>query len=97
MGENPLEIEGAFWGLISGLLIGIVRFLWEYSYTAMPCQLEHLDQRPSLVRFHFLYFSVLLFFISSLVTIVVSLLTKPLPERCVSGDESSRWEWSSDV
>ncbi|CAF1312422.1 unnamed protein product [Adineta ricciae] len=77
--------EGAFWGLISGLVIGIIRFIWEYSYTAMPCQLEHLDQRPSLVRFNFLYFSVLLFVISAIVTIVVSLLTKPLAEKYIAG------------
>ncbi|CAF0890909.1 unnamed protein product [Adineta steineri] len=76
--------EGAFWGLISGLFIGIFRFIWEYSYTAMPCQLEHLDKRPSIVRFNFLYFSVLLFIISGIVTIVVSLLTKPIPEKYIS-------------
>ena len=69
---------------MSGLLIGVIRFIWEYSYTAMPCQLEHLDERPSVVRFHFLYFSVLLFFISAIVTIVVSLLTQPIPEKYVS-------------
>ncbi|CAF3936237.1 unnamed protein product [Rotaria magnacalcarata] len=77
--------EGAFWGLISGLFIGIFRFIWEYSYTAMPCQFEHLDKRPSVVRFNFLYFSVLLFIISGIVTIVVSLLTKPIPEKYISG------------
>ena len=62
----------------------MVRFIWEYSYTAMPCQLEHLDKRPSIVRFNFLYFSIVLFFISAIVTIVVSLLTKPIPEKYVS-------------
>lgn len=49
----------------------------------MPCQLEHLDKRPSVVRFNFLYFSILLFLISAIVTIVVSLLTKPIPEKYV--------------
>jgi hypothetical protein len=70
--------------LIAGLFVGIVRFIWEYSYTAMPCQLEHLDKRPSIVRFNFLYFSIVLFIISGIVTIVVSLLTKPIPEKYVS-------------
>ncbi|CAF4197316.1 unnamed protein product, partial [Rotaria sordida] len=40
--------EGAFWGLISGLFVGMIRFIWEYSYTAMPCQPGHLDKRPSI-------------------------------------------------
>ncbi|CAF1235103.1 unnamed protein product [Rotaria sp. Silwood1] len=78
-------LGGAFWGLICGLFIGIIRFIWEYSYSAMPCQLEHLDKRPSIVRFNFLYFSLLLFIISGIVTIVVSLLTKPIPEKYISG------------
>ncbi|CAF1138164.1 unnamed protein product [Rotaria sp. Silwood1] len=77
--------EGAFWGLIAGLFVGMFRFIWEYSYTAMPCQLEHLDKRPTIIRFNFLYFSVLLFFISAIVTIVVSLLTKPIPDKYISG------------
>ncbi|CAF3600986.1 unnamed protein product [Rotaria sp. Silwood1] len=77
--------EGAFWGLIAGLFVGMFRFIWEYSYTAMPCQLEHLDKHPTIIRFNFLYFSVLLFFISAIVTIVVSLLTKPIPDKYISG------------
>jgi Na+/proline symporter len=81
---HNFDFQGAFWGLISGLFIGILRFIWEYSYATMPCQLEHLDKRPSVVRFNYLYFSVLLFIISAIVTIVVSLLTKPIPEKYVS-------------
>ncbi|CAF1275738.1 unnamed protein product [Rotaria sordida] len=77
--------EGAFWGLIAGLFVGMFRFIWEYSYTAMPCQFQHLDKRPSIIRFNFLYFSILLFFISASVTIVVSLLTKPIPDKYISG------------
>jgi hypothetical protein len=50
----------------------------------MPCQLEYLDKRPLIVRFNFLYFSIVLFIISGIVTIVVSLLTKPIPEKYVS-------------
>jgi hypothetical protein len=50
----------------------------------MPCELEHLDKRPSIIRFNFLYFSIVLFLISGLVTIVVSLLTKPIPDKYVS-------------
>ncbi|CAF0993875.1 unnamed protein product [Didymodactylos carnosus] len=75
--------EGAFWGLVVGLIVGVIRFIWEYSYSAMPCALEHLDQRPSVIKFNFLYFSILLFFISATVTIVVSLITRPLPEQYV--------------
>ncbi|CAF1127006.1 unnamed protein product [Rotaria sordida] len=77
--------EGAFWGLIAGLFVGMFRFIWEYSYTAMPCQFQYLDKRPSIIRFNFLYFSILLFFISAIVTIVVSLLTKPIPDKYISG------------
>jgi hypothetical protein len=50
----------------------------------MPCQLEHLDKRPTIIRFNFLYFSIVLFLITAFVTIIVSLLTKPIPEKYVS-------------
>ncbi|CAF4876525.1 unnamed protein product [Rotaria sp. Silwood1] len=75
--------EGAFWGLICGLIIGLIRFIWEFSYSVPPCELSHTDQRPTVVKFHFLYFAVLLFVLTCLITITISLLTRPIPDQCV--------------
>ncbi|CAF0983797.1 unnamed protein product [Adineta ricciae] len=77
--------EGAFWGLICGLIIGLIRFIWEFSYTVPPCVLSHTDQRPEAVKFHFLYFAIVLFVLTCLITITISLLTRPIPSQCLHG------------
>ncbi|CAF1234686.1 unnamed protein product [Rotaria sordida] len=77
--------EGAFWGLICGLIIGLIRFIWEFSYSVPPCELSHMDQRPAAVKFHFLYFAILLFVLTCLITITISLLTRPIPDQCLHG------------
>jgi hypothetical protein len=64
-------------------VIGLIRFIWEFSYSVPPCALASTDQRPEAVKFHFLYFAILLFALTCLVTITVSFLTRPIPEQCV--------------
>ncbi|CAF3674837.1 unnamed protein product [Rotaria sordida] len=77
--------EGAFWGLICGLVIGLIRFIWEFSYSVPPCLYSSTDSRPQAVKFHFLYFAILLFVLTCLVTITISLLTRPIPQQCLHG------------
>ncbi|CAF1436999.1 unnamed protein product [Rotaria sordida] len=77
--------EGAFWGLICGLIIGLIRFIWEFSYSVPPCLYSSTDSRPQAVKFHFLYFAILLFVLTCLVTITISLLTRPIPQQCLYG------------
>ncbi|CAF1014490.1 unnamed protein product [Adineta ricciae] len=77
--------EGAFWGLICGLVIGLIRFIWEFSYSIPPCQLTATDRRPEIIKFHFLNFALLLFVLTCLVTIIISLLSRPIPEQCLHG------------
>ncbi|CAF2951834.1 unnamed protein product [Rotaria sp. Silwood2] len=77
--------EGAFWGLICGLVIGLIRFIWEFSYSVPSCLYSSTDTRPQAVKFHFLYFAILLFVLTCLVTITVSLLTRPIPAQCLHG------------
>ncbi|CAF0903357.1 unnamed protein product [Adineta steineri] len=77
--------ESAFWGLICGLIIGLIRFIWEFSYVVPSCELLHTDQRPAAIKFHFLYFAILLFVLTYLITITISLLTRPIPEQCLYG------------
>ena len=75
--------QGAFWGLIGGLLMGLARLVPEFSFGSGSCV------RPSgcpalLCRFHYLYFAILLFVCSGLLTLVVSLCTPPIPRKHVS-------------
>ncbi|CAF3377085.1 unnamed protein product [Rotaria sp. Silwood2] len=77
--------EGAFWALICGLVIGLIRFIWEFSYSVPPCLLSATDQRPEAIKFHYLFFAILLFVLTCLVAITISLLSRPIPEQCLHG------------
>ncbi|KAK3595791.1 hypothetical protein CHS0354_025428 [Potamilus streckersoni] len=72
---------GAFWGLMVGLLVGLVRFIWEYLYNVPPCG-ESYDYRPSVIKdIHYLHFAIILFTIVVIVTTIISLLTPPIEDK----------------
>ncbi|XP_067119222.1 sodium/glucose cotransporter 4-like [Centruroides vittatus] len=74
--------KGAFWGLVSGLVIGLIRFGLEYSYTVPPCASKLPDPRPAIIsKVHFLHFGCILFVSVCIIATVVSLMTKPIPEK----------------
>ncbi|GIY78592.1 hypothetical protein CEXT_61691 [Caerostris extrusa] len=71
--------QGAFWGLMVGLVVGMIRFIWEFAYTVPSCASQLPDPRPDIIsKVHYLHFGIILFIISSLVTIVVSYATQPI-------------------
>ncbi|CAL4067442.1 unnamed protein product [Meganyctiphanes norvegica] len=77
---------GAFWGLMSGLAIGMVRFVLEFAWTVPPCGYEEDDKRPEIIKqlvgnLHYLHFGIVLFVIVLIITIAVSLLTPPIDEK----------------
>uniref|UniRef100_A0A669BZ44 Sodium/myo-inositol cotransporter 2 n=1 Tax=Oreochromis niloticus TaxID=8128 RepID=A0A669BZ44_ORENI len=73
--------KGAFWGLAIGLVVGCIRMLLDFIYPAPLCYEE--DDRPAVLKYvHYLYFSMLLSFITLVVVVVVSLVTEePKPEQ----------------
>lgn len=72
--------QGAFWGLMSGLVVGVTRFIWEFAYTTPAC--GQVDTRPAIITdVHYLHFGILLFGIVVIVTVSVSLMTKPIDEK----------------
>ncbi|GFN93997.1 sodium/glucose cotransporter [Plakobranchus ocellatus] len=79
-----LNEKGAFAGLIMGFIVGVIRFAVQYAYTAPDCGSDEPDPTPDIVKnFHYLYFSVFLFFFTLLVSVVTSLFTKPIDDRCL--------------
>ncbi|KAK2497982.1 hypothetical protein MC885_013799 [Smutsia gigantea] len=71
--------QGAFWALIIGFLIGISRMLTEFSFGTGSCMKP--SNCPTIIcGVHYLYFAIILFVVSIIVTLVVSLLTKPIPD-----------------
>ncbi|XP_077982748.1 sodium/myo-inositol cotransporter-like [Glandiceps talaboti] len=69
--------KGAFWGLMAGFVAGVVRLILIFVYRpAHEC--GEVDTRPPiLARVHYMYFAILLFWLTTVVTIIVSLFTPP--------------------
>ncbi|PAA77922.1 hypothetical protein BOX15_Mlig031467g2, partial [Macrostomum lignano] len=73
--------KGAFWGLIVGFVVGMIRFIVEYSYEKFSCHEAYKSTLPDVIgKMHYLHFGILLFVISLIVIVVVSLLTEPIPD-----------------
>ncbi|XP_007952147.2 solute carrier family 5 member 4 [Orycteropus afer afer] len=71
--------QGAFWGLITGLVIGLIRMIAEFTYGTGSC-LAASDCPTIICGVHYLYFAIILFFVSILVVLGISLVTKPIPD-----------------
>ncbi|CAO2640307.1 Sodium/glucose cotransporter 1 [Lemmus lemmus] len=74
---------GAFWGLILGFLIGISRMITEFAYGTGSC-MEPSNCPTIICGVHYLYFAIILFVITLIVVLVISFLTKPIPDVHVS-------------
>ena len=76
--------QGAFWGLMAGLIVGTLRFILEFSFPAPLCFEGKPDDRPSIIKdFHFLYFALFLFVFTCLVCAAVSIVTQPINNKYV--------------
>ncbi|XP_053220162.1 sodium/glucose cotransporter 5 isoform X5 [Podarcis raffonei] len=74
--------QGAFWGLMVGLVIGLSRMALEFAHPTPRCGVP--DRRPSLVKdLHYLHFATLLFLLTAMVVAGISLLTQPPTESQV--------------
>ncbi|KAM3599555.1 uncharacterized protein V6R79_007871 [Siganus canaliculatus] len=71
---------GAFWGLLVGLVIGLIRMIAEFIYGTGSC--AQPSNCPTIIcGVHYLYFSIILFSISCLVILTISVMTKPIPDK----------------
>nr|BAC28332.1 unnamed protein product [Mus musculus] len=71
--------QGAFWGLILGFLIGISRMITEFAYGTGSC-MEPSNCPKIICGVHYLYFAIILFVISVITILIISFLTKPIPD-----------------
>ncbi|XP_063454654.1 sodium/myo-inositol cotransporter 2 isoform X3 [Pan paniscus] len=75
--------KGAFWGLILGLLLGLVRLVLDFIYVQPRC--DQPDERPVLVKsIHYLYFSMILSTVTLITVSTVSWFTEPPSKEMVS-------------
>ncbi|KAM6340624.1 sodium/glucose cotransporter 1-like isoform 2-T2 [Alca torda] len=71
--------QGAFWGLMIGLLTGLSRMIAEFAYGTGNCVTP--SNCPFVIcGIHYLYFAMILFGVSAIVILAVSFMTKPIPD-----------------
>lgn len=84
--SHPLwtfALQGAFWGLMVGLALGLARMGLELAYPTPRCGVP--DRRPWLLAdIHYLHFAVLLCAATGAIMVGGSLLTPPPPPARVS-------------
>lgn len=66
-----------------GLVVGLIRFIWEFSYGPAPACGDVDTRSPIITQVHYLHFGIILFVIVMAVTTVISLLTQPIDEKHV--------------
>ncbi|VDH92466.1 sodium/glucose cotransporter 4-like isoform X2 [Mytilus galloprovincialis] len=77
-----LTEQGAFWGLMLSLVVGIVRMALDFTYVAPVCGSGEPDNRPAIVKdIDFLHFAAILAIFSFIAMFVISMFTQPRPER----------------
>ncbi|XP_025226140.1 sodium/myo-inositol cotransporter 2 isoform X4 [Theropithecus gelada] len=75
--------KGAFWGLISGLFLGLIRLVLDFIYVQPRC--DQPDERPVLVKsIHYLYFSMILSTVTLITVSTVSWFTESPSKEMVS-------------
>ncbi|XP_029915381.1 sodium/glucose cotransporter 5 isoform X3 [Myripristis murdjan] len=68
--------QGAFWGLMVGLVVGVCRMVLEFAFPPPRCGV--VDLAPAVLRsVHYLHFAILLCGLTAVVVATVSLLTPP--------------------
>uniref|UniRef100_H2T5T7 Sodium/glucose cotransporter 1 n=1 Tax=Takifugu rubripes TaxID=31033 RepID=H2T5T7_TAKRU len=72
--------QGAFYGLMIGLAIGLSRMITEFVYGTGSC--ANPSNCPTIIcGVHYLYFSIILFTVSCIVILSISLMTSPIPDK----------------
>ncbi|OCU01811.1 sodium/glucose cotransporter 1 [Xenopus laevis] len=72
--------QGAFWGLIIGLFIGLSRMIAEFAFGTGSCVKP--SKCPTIIcGVHYLYFAIILFVSTSIIVLAISFMTKPIPDK----------------
>uniref|UniRef100_H2YM02 Uncharacterized protein n=1 Tax=Ciona savignyi TaxID=51511 RepID=H2YM02_CIOSA len=76
-----LNEPGTFWGLTLGIIIGLVRMILEFAIGSPACGKPEF--RPTILyKVHYLYFAMILFSVTCVLSICISLVTPPINEKC---------------
>lgn len=72
--KSVCVMQGAFWGLVFGTVVGIVRMVCDFAYPDPQCDVP--DTRPAIIaRIHYMYFAIILALITLVTAVIGSILT----------------------
>ncbi|KAG7282582.1 hypothetical protein CRUP_018701, partial [Coryphaenoides rupestris] len=74
---------GAFYGLVLGMAIGLSRMISEFAFGTGTCA-EPSNCPTIICGVHYLYFAIILFSISCILILAISLATKPIADKHVA-------------
>lgn len=73
-----LTEEGMWWGLVAGMLTGVVRMAIEFSYKVPRCGSGDEDLRPNILKdVHYTMFALIMFGVTMIVCVAISVVTPP--------------------
>ena len=76
---SSFVLQGAFWGLVGGLAMGLCRMVPEFWFGTGSCLFpSHCP--PLVCGVHYLYFAMLLFLCTSALVLLVSYCTTPIED-----------------
>ncbi|XP_019899737.2 sodium/glucose cotransporter 2 isoform X1 [Esox lucius] len=103
--NEPVRSEGAFWGLMGGLAMGLCRMVPEFWFGSGSCLFP--TDCPTLVcGVHYLYFAIVLFACTSVLTLLVSYCTPAIEDKHLhrlvfslrhSKEERDDLDWKQEV
>lgn len=68
--------------MMIGFVIGTIRMVMDFSYQAPRC--GEVDLRPSVIAdVHYMYFAMILFWITTIIVVTISFFTDPPPKEKV--------------
>uniref|UniRef100_A0AAY4ADZ7 Sodium/glucose cotransporter 1 n=1 Tax=Denticeps clupeoides TaxID=299321 RepID=A0AAY4ADZ7_9TELE len=70
---------GAFYGLILGLCVGLTRMIAEFAFGTGSC-VSPTDCPTIICGVHYLYFSIILYTLTGILVVAISLMTKPIDD-----------------
>lgn len=70
---------------MAGLVIGLIRMITEFAYGTGSCLAP--SNCPTIIcGVHYMYFAIIVFFVTVLIVLGISFLTKPIPDVHVSNE-----------
>ncbi|KAL3879059.1 hypothetical protein ACJMK2_031373, partial [Sinanodonta woodiana] len=86
--------QGVFWGLMVGLVVGLIRMVLDFVRSPPVCGSGEEDKRfPIVAKVDFLHFAMILAGVSAIAMVIISIFTQPRPHEKHGGLKQKIKNW----